>query len=373
MESRPDAPRALRLGGLLVWLMVGIPTALQGTGRLEAFVVWVGGFVLFGALFAATTASGRSHPPPVRTAALLAQAGAVVVMTAVQCRGYEGTLLVLVAMQVGWWMPQRAGLVWVALQTIALAWGIQHHWSLRQALLLAPPYLGFQVLGLLAMGALAREVRAAGELASTNAELLATRELLAQTARVNERLRIAGELHDAMGHSLAALSLNLEALAQAHEVPPAPLETARALTRRVLDDVESVVDSLARHGSVDLVQALDALASAIPRPLVHVEAPGLVLTDPERAHTLLRCCQEIVTNSVKHSQAANLWITIRMADGVVELDARDDGAGAARVAAGRGLQGMRRRLEDIGGALETETRPGGGFQLRATLPVGTSG
>ena len=372
MESRPDAPRALRLGGLLAWLMVGIPTALQGTGRLEAFAVWVAGFLLFGALFAWTT-DGRPRRHEVLTAALFAQAAAVIVMTAVQCRGYEGTLLVLVAMQIGWRVSQRHGLAWVVLQTLALAWAIQHHWSLRQALLLAPPYLGFQVLALLAMGALAREMRAAAELAGANAELVATRELLAQTARVHERLRIAGELHDAMGHHLAALSLNLEALAQEHDVPPAPLQTARALTRRVLDDVESVVDSLARQGSVDLTQALAALASAIPRPLVHVEAPGLVLTDPDRAHTLLRCCQEIVTNSVKHSQAANLWISIHVTDGVVELEARDDGAGAARVAAGRGLQGMRRRLEEIGGALEMKTRPGGGFQLRATLPVGTAG
>ena len=372
MASSPATPRLLRLAGLLVWLLVGIPTALQGTGRLEAFAVWAGGFLIFGALFAATT-SGGPHPPGVRTAALLAQAGAVIAMTAVQCRGFEGTLLVLVAMQIGWWMPPRAGLAWVALQTLALAWAIQHHWSLRQALLLGPPYLGFQVLGLLAMGALAREMRAAVELASANAELVATRDLLAQTARVHERLRIAGELHDAMGHHLAALSLNLEALAQDHVVPPVPLETARTLTRRVLDDVESVVDSLARDGGVDLAQALAALASAIPRPHVHVEAPGLVLSDPARAHTLLRCCQEIVTNSVKHSQAANLWISIRMVDGTVELQARDDGAGAARGAAGRGRQGMRRRLEEIGGVLETQTRPGGGFQLRATLPVGTAG
>ena len=371
MATLPATPRLLRLAGLLVWLLVGIPTTLQGTGRLEAFAVWASGFLIFGALFAATTGGGP-HPPGVWTAALVAQAAAVIAMTAVQCRGYEGTLLVLVAMQVGWRMPTRNGLAWVVLQTLALAWGIQHHWSLRPALLLAPPYLGFQVLALLAMGALAREMRAAADLAGANAELLATRELLAQTARVNERLRIAGELHDAMGHHLAALSLNLEALAQDHEVPPAPLETARALTRRVLDDVESVVDSLARDGGVDLAQALAALASAIPRPLVHVEATGLVLTDPERAHTLLRCCQEIVTNSVKHSQAANLWISIHMVDGAVELRARDDGAGATQVAAGRGLQGMRRRLEEIGGALETKTRPGEGFQIRATLPVGTA-
>jgi signal transduction histidine kinase len=372
MATAPPLPRAMRLASVLVWLLVGVPTALQGAGRIEAFAGWLLGFLVFGALFAAAT-DGRPHPPAAVIAALFAQALAVIGMTAVQCRGYEGTLLVLVAMQVGWRMRPAAGTTWIVLQTLALAWAIQLSWSMHQALLLAPPYLGFQILALLAMAALARETRATAALQSANAELIATRDLLTQTARVHERLRIAGELHDAMGHHLAALSLNLEALAQDHEVPPGPLETARALTRRVLDGVESVVDSLAGHDRVDLAQALAALAAAIPRPLVHVEAAGLVLTDPDRAHTLLRCCQEIVTNSVKHSQAANLWISIRVTDGVVELEARDDGAGAARVAAGRGLQGMRRRLEEIGGALEMKTRPGEGFQIRATLPVGTAG
>jgi signal transduction histidine kinase len=52
----------------------------------------------------------------------------------------------------------------------------------------------------------------------------------------------------------------------------------------------------------------------------------------------------------------------------VELTARDDGGGAARLGAGQGLQGMRRRLEEMGGALDLETRPGEGFLVRATLP-----
>jgi len=165
MAPETHTPRGLRLAGLAVWLLVGIPTALQGTGRPEAFAVWLGGFLVFGALFAAAT-DGRPHPPAVATAALFAQAAAVIAMTAVQCRGYEGTLLVLVAMQIGWRVPPRTGLPWVALQTAALAWGIAHHWSFRQALLLAPPYLGFQVLAPLASSAAARVSRTRAAMAS---------------------------------------------------------------------------------------------------------------------------------------------------------------------------------------------------------------
>jgi signal transduction histidine kinase len=282
----------------------------------------------------------------------------------VQCRGYEGTLLVLVAMQLGLVTTRVQGLTWVALQTLAMAAAIAHHWTPRQALLLAPPYLGFQVLGFLVFELVARETRTRIGLTQANAELVSTRALLAESARLNERLRIGRELHDVMGHHLAALSLNLHAV---EPVSP-PLETARALTRRLLDDVESVVAALGQERGVDLEQALRALADAIPLPKIHLDAADLALKEPERAYALLRCCQEIVTNAVRHAAAANLWISIRRRDGVFELDARDDGSGAAHTDGGQGLPGIRRRLAEIGGTLQLETRPGAGFHVHATLP-----
>src|SRR4029077_4005395 len=95
--------------------------------------------------------------------------------------------------------------------------------------------------------------------------------------------------------------------------------------------------------------------------------------DPQRAHALLRCCQEIVTNSVKHAAADNVWLAIRVQDTFVELSASDDGAGAERLGNGQGLQGMRQRLEEMGGTLDLETSPGRGFRLHASFPVPSSG
>lgn len=366
MTPSSETHRLLRLAGLLTVLLVTAPAAIEGVSRPAGFAVWLGGLVLFGVLYAWTTPRLESPSPALR-AALAGQAACVIVMVATQCRGLEGTLLVLVAMELGLVVPRRSGLPWIAAQSLALFWAIQHHWSLRPALLFTPPYLGFQVLAFLVVELLGREARARAELARTNAELVSTRELLAESARLGERLRIARELHDTMGHHLAGLSLNLEALAQ-RESPAPPLETARSLTRRLLDDVETVVEALVRDRGVDLSRALAALAAEIPRPRVHVEAEQVAIPDPERAHALLRCCQEIVTNAVKHADADNLWITIRVRDGLLELTAHDDGSGAAHLAPGQGLQGMRRRLEEMGGALDLETRPGSGFQLRATLP-----
>jgi signal transduction histidine kinase len=361
--------RLLRFAGLFACLLVAAPAFIDGPGGPAAFAPWLGSLVVFAALYAWTT--GRLSPAPLVYAALAVQAACVIVMVATQCRGLEGTLLVLVAMELGLVAPRRVGLLWIAAQSPALFWAIQHHWSLRPALLFTPPYLGFQVLAFLVVELLRREAKARADLARANAELVSTRELLAESARLGERLRIARELHDAMGHHLAGLSLNLEALAR-REAPDPALETARSLTRRLLDDVESVVDALARDRGVDLGRALAALAGEIPRPRIHVAAEGLALPDPERAHVLLRCCQEIVTNAVKHADAANLWITIRVAGGVFELSAHDDGSGASRLDPGLGLAGMRRRFEEMGGALDLETHPGAGFRIHATLPSGAT-
>jgi signal transduction histidine kinase len=93
------------------------------------------------------------------------------------------------------------------------------------------------------------------------------------------------------------------------------------------------------------------------------------MTDPLRAQVLLRCVQEMITNSVRHAQAENLWISlVQDADGV-DLRARDDGRGARSVQAGNGLKGMAERLRQLGGKLDIESSPGQGFALRAWVPL----
>jgi signal transduction histidine kinase len=73
---------------------------------------------------------------------------------------------------------------------------------------------------------------------------------------------------------------------------------------------------------------------------------------------------------VRHAAAKNVWIDLDRRDGRVELSARDDGRGGERVTPGHGLAGMRERIEGAGGRLEVRARPGAGFELRASFPVG---
>ncbi len=362
--------RLTRWGGLAAWLGVGLPIWLQlDQAKPGAFASWLAAWIVFAlALWAATTpvaAGERSRRLDLGLLAL--QAACVMVLVLRLCDGFEGTLLALVAMQLAPRVSRRTGLLWIAAQSLLLGAAITWHWSLRPALMLAPPYLGFQILAFLAVEALDREAR-------TNSELRAARELLAHGSRMAERLRIARELHDAVGHRLVALSLNLERAGhQDGEERGEAIAMAQSLSRRLLTDLGEIVDTLGRAERLDLRQALEGLIEEIPRPRVHLVLPAdLAVEDPELAHLVLRCCQEIVTNAAKHAQAENLWLEVVQEAGAIEVRARDDGRGAAdaaEVAAGRGLASMRDRLEHAGGRLELSTGPGLGFAVAALVPL----
>ena len=367
-----DHLRLLRWGGFAAWLGVGLPiwVQLNAVQSPRAFAGWLVAWLLFAAAFA-TTAAGRPLSRRIELALLALQGAAVALIALLLCDGFEGTLLVLVAMQLAGRVPRRAGFAWIAVQSLVLGAAVAIHWSPRPAFLLVPPYLGFQILAFLTFEVLGREAAGREELARINAELRATRELLAHGSRVAERLRIARELHDAVGHRLVALSLNLELAAyRGEEAVREPIATAQSLSRLLLTDIGEIVDTLGRAERLDLRRALESMSADVPRPRVHLRlAEDLAVEDAELAHLLLRCCQEIVTNAAKHAGAENLWLDVTQENGAIEVHARDDGRGANEIAAGRGLAGMRERLESAGGKLEVATRPGAGFAVAALVPA----
>jgi signal transduction histidine kinase len=195
---------------------------------------------------------------------------------------------------------------------------------------------------------------------------------LAEASRTQERTRLARELHDVLGHDLTALGLQLEV---ATHVPPERaaehIATAREVTARLLRNVRDVAIELRDDPPLDLADTLRALAHGAPGLAVHLAMPeGLSIVDPARSHCLLRCAQEILTNTLRHARAQNLWITVAVADGAITLEAYDDGRGVAELRAGQGLTGMRARLEELGGRLRIAVgEPARAFAVSAWLPT----
>src|SRR5690606_12333148 len=140
----------------------------------------------------------------------------------------------------------------------------------------------------------ARERRLRAETAALNRELRAMQAKLAEAAKQDERLRIAREMHDLLGHHLTALILNLEvAVHKSSGVALALVERSRSLAKLILSDLRAAVSDLRERESVDFHAALAAILQRAPGVTLDVDIEeGLRVDDADTAETLLRCVQE---------------------------------------------------------------------------------
>jgi signal transduction histidine kinase len=204
-----------------------------------------------------------------------------------------------------------------------------------------------------------------------NRELVATRELLSQSTRQNERLRIARDLHDILGHHMTALILNLEVANHCTEgKAQEKVELSLALAKLLLGDLRSAVGELREEDVIDLQQSINKLVADIPNLNIEVDfstAPSI--SNVDLAETLLRCTQEAVTNVLRHSKAANCTINVSQIENSCVLTVTDDGSDTAVIEPGNGLKGMAERVNNYGGSLSWQ-QSSKGFDLTIQLPMG---
>jgi signal transduction histidine kinase len=370
--------RAMRILGYVLIAIAGLEPLVDPSVHLTPQVeVWAAAFAVFALAFhyGASAPEGERHRGR-RLAALAVQTPAMLAMAALLPCQFGALTLVVAASQAALVLEPRTALAWIALQTAGVAIFLVPTCHLVEGIASVTALAGFQGFAAVAIFLARREADARAALARTNAELVATRSLLEEASRANERTRIARELHDVLGHDLTALGLQLEI---AHHVDVdtgrTHLVKAQEVNARLLRNVREVVGAMKASPGADLGAALRSLVRDVPGLCVHLEAPDvLVVDDAARAQCVLRCVQEIVTNTLRHARASNLWIRVQCEGDQVAVDARDDGCGAETLCAGHGLSGMRGRLEEMGGWLEIVTAPERAFSVAARLPLrkGTS-
>ncbi|HEX6863598.1 MAG TPA: histidine kinase, partial [Thermoanaerobaculia bacterium] len=365
----------LRVGGVLLWGAVGCHTLFSQQGPVVAFLeqyreLWLASLAVFGLAFWENTREEERRRLP--ALALIGLQSAIALGTLFGSRSpMTSFLLVVIAGQLAVLETKGVRGIFLALHTLGAALAIQPVYGSPRTIFLIGFFLAVQVfVDGLCQDVLAG-VRARRELLRAHAELRETRDLLAQSSQLAERLRISRELHDLLGHRLTALNLNLEVLSHLTEGRALHHATrAQMLAKLLLGDVRAAVSAMRAEPGLNLDASLSALVQEIPHPRIHLDAPaGLGLEDPDRAHALLRCVQEIVTNAVRHSGADNLWIEVLRSGNEVKVQARDDGRGVASLQPGNGLTGLSRRLADLGGTLELASTAGEGFQATVCIPV----
>lgn len=386
MFARLDHSQLLRYAGLLTWAVIAMPLFLLSlaptdadTGDSVAAVVDVSwqawaAYAAFGLCYGwLTRGLGARRVTPLDYLLMVVLTVSAVAISYYSDSGLGSVLLMVAACVLPWLLPWPMGVAWLVLSELLVVpvyvRGLGFTWfeAVMQSLL----YVGFSGFVFVTSLVARQQAQAREDQHRLNAELRATRALLAESARVNERTRISRELHDLLGHHLTALSLNLEVAghlvqgtAQEH------VSQAHTLARLLLSDVREAVSRLRTDDAIDMAATLRPLAdnTAGLRIVLDLPAPFL-LDDAERAHVLLRCTQEIITNAQRHAQASELRLRYRFEDRAVRLLASDDGRGAEAPAAGNGLRGMRERLAAYGGSADISTRPGAGFALDLYLPL----
>ncbi|HEX9335629.1 MAG TPA: sensor histidine kinase [Pseudonocardiaceae bacterium] len=239
--------------------------------------------------------------------------------------------------------------------------------------------------------------RALDEVSDANRKLEATlaenaglhQQLVSQAREagmLDERQRMAREIHDTLAQGLTGIITQLQAAEQASEEPVEwrrHVAAATALARESLSEARRSVHAL-RPEPLETARLSDALAdvaerwSALHGIAVQVTTTGATLPmRPEAEVALLRTAQEALANVAKHAHATRVGVTLSYLEHEIALDVRDDGSGfdPARLGdraphdGGFGLVAMRQRIEGLSGTLQVESEPGGGTGISACVPA----
>lgn len=382
--------RAGAATGLAAVLVSGVAVAVSaatGSWRPEGerAVAWglaFGAYVLV--YLALSEVVSRRPLLPERAGALVLLAAGLAVWFLDPTLNWMATLFVVTA---GTWtslFSRGTVTALVVLQSVAVALGMVLAAADGGAVLaLTGAFASFQAFAVVVIRGAERERAARSELADAHRRLRATHEelrtahaelraataLLSAASRDAERLRIARDLHDGVGHQLTALALELEIAGHRGSGDGAAhVARARDVAKDLLTEVRATVSAL-RDEPQQLADTLRELLGELPGLEVGLavdvhEPPG-----QDVALAVGRAVQEIGTNTLRHADARRLDVTVSQdEDGTLTVAARDDGRGAPVVIPGNGLQGMAERVRALGGHVTVESVPGEGFTVTVRVP-----
>ncbi len=388
----PAATPADRLGagaGMVAVLAVGVAQLVADVALSDvpvgARATWWVAFTVYAVAFAVDAEVVRlRRPPPERTLVVVLAVTASVAWVADPTADWTPVLFVVTTAAAAAALGTSALVALVTAQSLATAVGA----ALAGRGVVGVPftvviYAAFQTFAAITVRTAMREAQARAEadaahadlaaahadLAAAHADLRATSALLAASSRDAERLRIARDLHDVVGHQLTALTLELEIAS--HRVDGGAAEhvtRARGVAKDLLRDVRAVVGEL-RGGPGGLEPALREVLD-LPGLAVALSVDPALRLDDARLVAVVRCVQEAGTNALRHAPGATrLAVRVRREGGDVLVDVHDDGPGALAWEPGHGLRGMQERVAALGGSLAVDPGPGRGFRVTARVPA----
>ncbi len=374
------APRRRRWeefsGVAILALCLGVGLLMLAVGGDPYIPHWLWAVLLLGCLAATFfAASGMLSTPWQRLTYAAAVISSWALLLTMPNQGMIVVLLVVVAAVGSYIIPIPAVLGVIALNcAVVLGHLMAHGVEPLEYLAVTAFYAIIHLASMFSTYALHRESGLRAELEQKNVELEAAGALLESSATTAERLRISRELHDAVGHQLTVLNLELEAARHRADGPAlAHIDRAAGVAKELLTDVRNTVGELRESGPGDLQGSLERLAAAVPSLEIHVEVDSSLLLDDQQAAALVRAAQEIVTNAVRHSEARELSLVVAREGPATVLTGANDGLAPKSITPGHGLTGLRERVGLLGGELSIFSSPQFTVQVRLPASEGVPG
>jgi signal transduction histidine kinase len=360
------------LAALTVAAFLTLVVDVVGSDRSAVSLLPGVAFALLATFGYAWAADRAGHGPAYLHVALLLAVGYVVFVFSEASVGASLMLVVVVSESV-LLLPLPAVVVVVALVPFAHA-GMSMTDGLREGLGL----LGAAAFAAVVTTLLVREQEARGELARAHGQLQEYAVQAERLATVQERNRVARDIHDGLGHALTVVQMQIKAARAVLETDAARadgvLAKAQIQAEEALAEVRRSVGALReRQPSVPLPAALRALAdevsaAGVPTGVDVAGAPRPLGDEAEEA--LFRAAQEGLTNVRKHARATRAEVVLDYTrPALVRLEVRDDGTGAGPDGTpGFGMVGLRERAAMLGGRMSLESVPGKGSTLTVEVP-----
>jgi len=270
-----------------------------------------------------------------------------------------------------------------------------YYWNETYSIVSAILFWTFNLFALIMVNTALKEKQAREKVEQVNRELVSTQQLLNQASKQAERVRIARNIHDLLGHHLTALTINLQVASRQltlAEQSQGSQQTKRdstnldadqatgmqinnnqgcindaklkvdqchSLAKLLLSDVREAVSDIRDKSRIDLSAALQAITENLPTLTVDLQIDENVqIDDVGIAETIIRTVQECITNSLKHAKASELNIRLEQRPEALFISMHDNGKKTKNsiFEPGNGLKGMRERINQYAGSISFDNR-----------------
>lgn len=347
-----------KLSGVITWgvvaamsLFVMVDKGLSSTQTVLAVALYIAYIILW---LCMVSEGDYGRDTTVRIALLIALFVMVIGIYFTVPMSFNAILMGIISGALPYYYSIKRALIIGSLASLPLYFVYGFYWDNSFMLLTAMLFWTFNMFAIIMVNSTVNEKLAREQAEESNRQLVSAQALLKEASKQSERVRIARNIHDLLGHHLTALTINLQvASLQTEGDIKRSIDQCHQLAKLLLSDVREAVSNIRDKSKVDLQSAIHAMVQHVPGMTIDVDvSQTLRIDDIDIADTLMKCIQESITNSIKHGRSKQLSITLSQDATALRLRIQSSGKMPEKLTFGNGLKGMKERVELVSGKIE---------------------